>query len=111
MRTTPNPLEQGERHLRDFLKHARYLIQSTDMQGRVLFANSTWLRTLGYDEADLVAGLTMQELLAPEARAEGLRQLETVFGGAASVVELCLLARDGRRIAVVGEADCRIVDG
>lgn len=111
MRTTPTPLEQGERHLRDFLKHAQYLIQSTDMQGRVLFANSTWLRTLGYEEADLVAGLTMQELLAPDLRAEGLRQLETVFGGAASVVELCLLARDGRRIAVMGEADCRIVDG
>jgi PAS domain S-box-containing protein len=115
MRTTPNPLEPGERHLRDFLKHARYLIQSTDMQGRLLFANSTWQRTLGYDESDLVAGLTVQELLAPESRADGLRQLEAVFtcghGGEASVVELCLVARDGRRITVVGETDCRIVDG
>jgi PAS domain S-box-containing protein len=115
MRNTPNPLEQGERHLRDFLKHARYLIQSTDMQGRLLFANPTWQRTLGYDESDLVAGLTVQELLAPESRAEGLRQLEAVLacreGGSASVVELCLVARDGRRITVAGEIDCRVVDG
>jgi PAS domain S-box-containing protein len=115
MRNTPNPLEQGERHLRDFLKHARYLIQSTDMQGRLLFANPTWQRTLGYDESDLVAGLTVQELLAPESRAEGLRQLEAVLacreGGSASVVELCLVAKDGRRITVAGETDCRVVDG
>jgi PAS domain S-box-containing protein len=115
MRNTPNPLEQGERHLRDFLKHARYLIQSTDMQGRLLFANPTWQRTLGYDESDLVAGLTVQELLAPESRAEGLRQLEAVLacreGGSASIVELCLVAKDGRRITVAGETDCRVVDG
>ena len=111
MRTPSNPLEPGERHLRDFLKHARYLIQSTDMQGRVLFANSTWLRTLGYDEADLVAGLTIQELLAPESRAEGLRLLEPVLAGGGATLDLCLVARDGRRISVVGETDCRIVDG
>jgi PAS domain S-box-containing protein len=111
----PGPLEQGERHLRDFLKHARYLIQSTDMQGRLLFANSTWQRTLGYDESDLVAGLTVQELLAPELRAEGLRQLDAVLAcrepGATSVIELRLVARDGRRVTVSGETDCRIVDG
>jgi len=109
------PLDEGERHLRDFLKHARYLIQSTDMQGRLLFVNETWRRTLGYDEADLRAGLTMQELLDPEARADGLRQIEAVLAcrepGRASVVELCLVAKDGRRVIVSGETDCRIVDG
>lgn len=114
-RATTSPLEQGERHLRDFLKHARYLIQSTDMQGRLLFANSTWQRTLGYDESDLLAGLTVQELLAPESRADGLRQLDAVLAcrepAATSVIELCLVARDGRRVTVSGETDCRIVDG
>ncbi len=108
-------MEQGERHLRDFLKHAPYLIQSTDMHGRVLFANPTWQRTLGYDDADLLAGLTVQELLAPEAREDGLRQLDAVLAcrepaGRANV-ELCLVARDGRRVVVAGETDCRLVDG
>lgn len=110
-----NPLDQGERHLRDFLKHARYLIQSTDMDGRLLFANETWQRTLGYDQADLVAGLTIQQLLAPESRGDGLRQLDAVLSCTdpmrTSVVELCLVARDGRRVTVSGETDCRIVDG
>jgi PAS domain S-box-containing protein len=108
-------MEQGERHLRDFLKHARYLIQSTDMQGRLLFVNQTWQRTLGYGEGDLLAGLTIQELLAPEGRDDGLRQLDSVLAcrtpGDVSVIELCLVARDGRRVTVTGETDCRIVDG
>src|SRR6476659_9314875 len=110
-----NPLDQGERHLRDFLKHARYLIQSTDMNGRLLFVNETWQRTLGYDRADLVAGLTAQQRLAPASRDDGLRQLDAVLSctdpGRVNVVELCLAARDGRRVTVSGETDCRIVDG
>ncbi len=108
-------LDEGERHLRDFLKHARYLIQSTDMRGRLLFANTTWQRTLGYGDSDLIAGLTIQELLAPEGRAEGMRQLQSVLAceepGRTSVIELTLVASDGRRVVVAGEADCRIVDG
>ena len=108
-------LDEGERHLRDFLKHARYLIHSTDMRGRLLFANITWQRTLGYGENELLAGLTVQELLAPEGRTEGMRQLESLLAcetpGTASVVELTLVASDGRRVMVSGEADCRLVDG
>ena len=112
---TLNPLDQGERHLRDFLKHARYLIQSTDMSGRLLFVNETWQRTLGYGQADLVRGLAIQQLLAPESRDDGLRQLDAVLActepGSTRLVELCLVAKDGRRVTVSGETDCRIVDG
>jgi PAS domain S-box-containing protein len=108
-------LTEGERHLRGFLKQARYLIQTTDMRGRLLFANETWQRTLGYGEDDLRAGLTIQELLAPESLGDDLRQLDVLLAceqpGSASVVELHLVAKDGRRVTVMGEADCRIVDG
>ena len=108
-------LVEGERHLRDFLKHARYLIQSTDMQGRLLFANETWQRTLGYDADDLLAGISMRDLLAPETRAEGRRQLDALLAcrapGEVSVLELRLVAKDGRRVLVAGETDCRFVDG
>ena len=111
----PDLLAEGERHLRGFLKHARYLIQSTDMRGRLLFVNDTWQRSLGYGEDDLRAGLTIQELLAPETIGDDLRQLETLLTceqpGAVSVMELHLVARDGRRVTVLGETDCRIVDG
>ena len=111
---TPDLPADGERHLRGFLKRARYLIQSTDMRGRLLFVNETWQRTLGYRDDDLRAGLTIQELLAPETLGEDLRQLDALLAGTqagVSVMELHLVARDGRRVTVLGETDCRIVDG
>jgi PAS domain S-box-containing protein len=111
--------DQGEGHLRDFLKHARYLIQSTDMQGRLLWTNATWKRTLGYDAADLEVGdgggLTMFDLLAPDSRAEEVEKLRAVLAGRATddmlEMELCLVAKDGRRVTVAGECDCRVVNG
>jgi PAS domain S-box-containing protein len=85
------------------------------MRGRLLFANETWQRTLGYSDDDLRAGLMIQELLAPESMGEDLRQLDALLGcehpGTVRVLELHLVARDGRRVTVLGETDCRIVDG
>ena len=104
---------EGELHLRDFLKHADYLIQSTAMDGRVLFANEKWKRTLGYDERDLAGGLTVYDLLAPEAREAGEAAFRAMLAadGHSQEMELTVVARDGRRVIVAGEAGCRIVDG
>jgi PAS domain S-box-containing protein len=107
--------EQGERHLRDFLKHARYLIQSTDMRGRLLWVNETWQRTLGYGESDLANGLTVHDILAPESTAAEVAKLLAVLDGRDTedrrLIELCLIAKDGRRVTVSGECDCRVVAG
>ena len=107
--------EQGERHLRDFLKSARYLIHTTDMQGRVLWVNETWKHTLGYDERDVARGLSLLELVAPESSDAELAKLHAVLAGRDSDVteeiELCLIAKDGHRVTVAGECDCRVVDG
>ena len=115
-------LEEGERHLRDFLKHANYLIQSTSMDGRLLFVNETWQRVMGYNDADVAAGLALFDLLAPEAREAGEASFRRVTADAESTtegasasegreLELLLVTREGRRVLVAGEADCRIVDG
>ena len=106
-------LEEGERHLRDFLKYANYLIQSTAMDGRLLFVNETWKRVIGYDDADVAAGLNVLDLLAPEGRDAGAERFRrvTADAGVGGELELLLVARDGRRVLVTGEADCRVVDG
>ncbi len=110
-----SPVEQGERQLRDFLKYAHYLIYSTDLQGRLLWANETWQRTLGYDERDLAAGLHILDLVSPESSETEVARLRAVLDGRetadAELLELCLVAKDGRRVMVAGECDCRVVDG
>ena len=104
---------EGELHLRDFLKHAHYLIQSTAMDGRVLFANETWKRTLGYDDQDLARGLGVFDLLAPETRAADEATFRRLLAeeGSSRDIELTVVAKDGRRVLLAGEAGCRIVDG
>src|SRR3954470_19961860 len=105
-------VEDGELHLRDFLKHADYLIQSTAMDGRLLFVNEKWKRTLGYDDADLGAGLGVFDLLAPETRDRDEATFRGVLGTIGSrEVELTVIAKDGRRVIIAGEIGCRIVDG
>jgi PAS domain S-box-containing protein len=108
-----SPEHEGELHLRDFLKHADYLIQSTSMDGRVLFANEKWKRTLGYDERDLANGITVFDLLAPEAREVGEAAFRRMLDaeGSSREMELTVVAKDGRRVMLAGEAGCRIVDG
>ncbi|MFL5605825.1 MAG: PAS domain S-box protein [Gemmatimonadaceae bacterium] len=105
----------GERHLRDFLEHSSYLIHSTDMQGRLLWVNETWKRALGYDDADLAAVLTIHQLVAPESSEEEVAKLSELFERRDQIglqaIELTFLAKDGRRVAVAGECDCRIEDG
>jgi PAS domain S-box-containing protein len=104
--------EDGERHLRDFLKHANYLIQSTALDGRLLFANETWKRTLGYGDADLHAGLRIFDLLAPDTRAADEATLWSVLSaGGSRDIELTVVSKDGRRVILAGEMDRRIVEG
>lgn len=109
-----SPFHEGERHLRDFLKHANYLIQSADLRGRVLFANETWKRTLGYSDDDLLAGVNLRDLLTAESRAVA----DDVVAAAAATglpgartVEIQFVGKDGRRVTAHGEFDCRVVDG
>ena len=108
-----SPEHEGELHLRDFLKHADYLIQSTAMDGRILFANEKWKRTLGYDELDLAGGLTVFDLLAPETRAadEAAFRRMLAADGHSQEIDLTVVAKDGRQVMLAGEAGCRIVDG
>ena len=105
----------GERHLRDFLAHSSYLIHSTDMQGRLLWVNDTWKRTLGYGDADLADELRIHQLIDPQSSEEEVAKLAGLLDGrdrdGLKLVELTLLAKDGRRVTVAGECDCRIEDG
>jgi len=111
----PPPSALGERHLRDFLAHSSYLIHSTDMQGRLLWVNDTWKRTLGYGDADLAGELTIHQLIDPQSSEEEVAKLAGLLDGrdrdGLKVIELTLLAKDGRRVTVAGECDCRIEDG
>ncbi len=108
---TEAALKESEERLRDLFDNANDLIQSVSPEGRFLFVNRKWLETLGYSREE-VAGLTLFDIIAPESLAhcrEGFGQI--VSGGFVEQLEAVFLAKDGRRIHVEGNANCKFENG
>jgi two-component system cell cycle sensor histidine kinase/response regulator CckA len=104
-------LRESEGRLRDFLDNATDLIQSVGLDGRFLHVNRTWLSTLGYAEGE-VAGLTLQDIVAPEMRQHCREMFRRVVSGEdVGSIEVTFVTRDGRRINVEGRANCRLENG
>jgi len=122
-------LRASEERYRDLFENSNDLIQSIDPEGRFLFANRAWFRTLGYDEAELRT-MTMRDILDSDAHVScasctnhstgcdsilpvpWCTRLEGTAGPDGECVECegvetVFRARDGRRIHVEGNVSCR----
>jgi PAS domain S-box-containing protein len=100
-----------EEQYRDLFENANDLIQCVDPQGRLLYVNPAWRRTLGYSEAE-VANLSIFDIIHPNHRQDcrGLFQ-RLLSGEKAERVEVELVAKSGETVVCEGGCDCRFVDG
>ncbi len=104
-------VRQSEANLQDFLDNASDLIQSVSPDGHFFYVNRTWKEKLGYSDADL-AQLTLFQLIHPESRAHCARMFERVLAGEdVGIVEAVFRAKDGRRVRVRGNVNCRFEGG
>ncbi|HHH79758.1 MAG TPA: MEKHLA domain-containing protein, partial [Thermoplasmatales archaeon] len=100
-----------EEHFRDLFDNANDLIQSVDQNGRFVYVNKSWLKTLGYTMEELES-LTLfdviredyiqhcRELIKKVSEGESFQGVETVF-----------VAKDGREVFVEGNINGRFEDG
>ena len=104
-------LRESEERLRDFFDNAIDLIQSVSPDGRFILVNRAWRETLGYT-AEEIDGLHVSDIIAPECRDRHEEQLAQVMSGEnRAYLETTFLSKDGRRILVEGNINCRFVDG
>ena len=104
-------VRQSEANLQDFLDNASDLIQSVSPDGHFFYVNQTWKDTLGYSDADL-SQLTLFELIHPESKAHCAAMFKRVLAGEeVGIVEAVFLAKDGRRVRVRGNVNCRFEHG
>lgn len=104
-------LKASEERYRDLFENATDLIQSVDTEGRFDYVNSAWHRTLGYGPEEL-QGLRAMDIIAPEHRDHCQRIFQRLMEGEATGrIETVFLAKDGRRVHVVGTSNVRMVDG
>jgi PAS domain S-box-containing protein len=102
---------ESEAQLRDLFDNTSELIQSVADDGRFLFVNAAWHRTLGYSPAELPA-LLVFDVIAPACQAhcrEALQRL--VAGEELGTLEVVFRAKDGRLITVEGSLTLRRTAG
>ncbi|MEO7081431.1 MAG: PAS domain S-box protein [Flavobacteriales bacterium] len=104
-------LRLSEERYRDLVDNANDLIHSVDMDGKVIFANNAWKRTLGYDDKDLV-DLNMIDLLAPSDREAAQQWLTNAPDGIQTEPwRSIFITKDGRKLLLEGTSTARQEDG
>ncbi|HEC81000.1 MAG TPA: PAS domain S-box protein, partial [Thermoplasmatales archaeon] len=104
-------LRENEELLRDFLDNANDLIQSVDCEGRFVYVNKSWLKTLGYTMEE-VRGLTVFDILREDQVSHCKELIRRVSEGESfDRVETVFVSKDGLEIFVEGSVNGRFEDG
>ncbi len=104
-------LRFSEEHYRDLVESTKDLVQSVAPDGRFVFANRAWLKTLGYTQAEL-AELTINDVIHPASIVHCREVFMKVLAGEiADGIEATLLTKDGREVFVEGSARPRFLLG
>ena len=92
--------ESSRARYQEIFENAQELIQAADEEGRLIYANPAWLRSLGY-KAEEVCGLDLGEVVQAERRDEFERQVRRASAGeAVGRFETILITKDGDNLPV-----------
>lgn len=104
-------VQESEERLQDFLDNAHDLIQNVDARGNFVYVNQAWRTVLGYAEEE-IEGLSLFQLLDPATRERSKRDFTRVLSGEKlPVLEMDLVAADGRVVRCSGNADVWTEEG
>ncbi len=102
---------QEMRLLEDLLENANDMVQSVDTQGNFLYVNRTWREKMGYSEEE-IPHINLRDILSPDCAAKCYSMFAEVMQGKdLGRVETTFIAKDGSKIIVEGNCNCRIENG
>jgi two-component system sporulation sensor kinase A len=104
-------LHQSQQQYHHLLESTHDLIQSVAPDGRFLFVNQAWLKTLGYTQAQL-SSLRIADIIHPRSLSHwsGVRT-RVLAEETGQYLQATLVAQDGRSILVEGSLIGQHVDG
>lgn len=110
-READEALAASEAQFRDLLENANDLIQSVSHDGKFLFVNRAWKRTLGYDHEE-IEGLNIRDILHAEHHQPYQQMLKRILeNGGGGRLEAVFVAKGGREISVEGSLSSRYHQG
>jgi len=104
-------LRESEEQYRDLFDNAHDLIQIVSADGRLLYVNRAWQETLGHVDSD-IGKLKLLDLI-PADRHPDWEELfrEVLAGKPAKLAEMEFNTKDGKRIAVEGSMNVKVMEG
>ncbi|MBE9486715.1 MAG: EAL domain-containing protein [Desulfuromonadales bacterium] len=104
-------LSESEQRLRELFDSANDLIQSVSADGRILFVNQAWLKTLGYTMEE-IPQLNIFDIIHPDYQNSCLtafQEAEQKIGD--RPLETAFVTKDGRKIELEGNVSFQLKDG
>ncbi len=108
---TEKALKESEERYRDLFENANDLIQVINPDKTIAYVNRAWRATLGYTKEDL-GHLRLSDIVHPDCRKKCNNLFQRLISGEPiSGVEVQLLTKDGRKVVVEGNCNCRMKNG
>jgi PAS domain S-box-containing protein len=104
-------LVESEERYRDLFENTSDLIQSAGPDGKLLYVNQAWRKTLGYSEQE-VAGMNIFDIIHPDSLDHCRGKFnELISGKPIENTEMTLVAKDGHTVVVEGGTSCKFQNG
>ena len=101
-------LRESEERYRTLFENSTDLIQAVRPDGRLLYVNQAWMKTFGYTQEDIDAGLSIFDLISPDCQ----EHCQDTFQKVITVkqvhpIDTSFVAKDGTSIVIEGNACCK----
>ncbi len=106
-----NELKRSTSQLQDFIENANDLIQVFSLEGKLLFVNNAWKKTLGYTDEE-IKDLTIEDIIHPDNLESTLLNLEYILKGEnLDKFETAFITKNNRKIHLKASINCRYSRG
>ncbi len=104
-------LRDSEEKYRDIFENATDLIQVIKPNGKLLYVNESWKKTLKYSDTD-ISELTLFDLIPKNHKKNCMDAFQNIKDANRSYpIETIMLSKDGKMISVAGNANVKFEEG
>ena len=104
-------IKESEAKFKDLFENSSDIIQIVDSNGKFIFVNKKWKKSLGYSDKE-IAELHFTDILRVDQHPHCMKMFEELSNGNGfDNVEVVFVTKSGNEIFVVGNINTRIEDG